>query len=206
MTSPPAETQMIQNKVECRPSSWVDLYGDSLFRYAYVRTGDAAAAEDLVQETFIAALKGCQDHRFLGNASEKTWLTGILKHKLLDHYRRKYRELILPHDVLETHSQPVDFDEAGKWKDAPTRWDSSPPDQLEQQEMSRLLLACIDGLQPRQADAVRMRELEELETEEICKVLAITPTNYWVLMHRARLALRKCMERHWKTLNPGDGR
>lgn len=204
-TSPSDDSPLTPDRTQCQPSTWVDLYGDTLFRYALMRTGETSVAEDIVQETFIAALKACREDRFRGSSSEKTWLTGILKHKVMDYFRRKYRESPLPfNEELASQTHSDSFDHNGKWATPPSRWKTGPLDQLEQQEVASTLLSCIDDLPPKQADAIRMREFEEHESEDICKVLSITPTNYWVLLHRARLLLRQCMDHYWNTEHVGD--
>lgn len=187
-----AEPQPVGN-----PAAWVDLYADYLFRYALLRIADREVAEDLVQETFSAAIAAFNNSRFLGKSSERTWLTGILKNKILDFLRKKYRHRTLPLDQIGEDAIEESFDARGNWRVRPGKWGSNPLDQCEQQELAGILMACIEALQEKQADAIRMREFDELDPEEICKVLMISATNYWVLLHRARLALRRCLERRW---------
>jgi RNA polymerase sigma-70 factor (ECF subfamily) len=179
------------------PETWVDLYADSLFRYALIRIADKAIAEELVQETFVAALSALGDSRYRGESSCKVWLTGILKHKLLDHLRQKYRHQAKPLEVIREDEIEDSFDARGNWRVKPGQWGGNPQDHYEQQELMHIIMECIAALGERQADAFRLRELEGEEAEEICKVLKISATNYWVLMHRARLAMRRCMELHW---------
>jgi len=179
------------------PETWVDLYGDSLFGYALLRTADKAIAEELVQETFVAALSTYGKSQFSGKSAGKTWLIGILKHKIFDHLRKKYRHQAQSFEDINNTQIEDSFDARGNWRVKPGQWGMEPYERYEQQEFMRVLVNCITGLNTRQADAFRLRELDGEESEEICKVLNISPTNYWVLMHRARLALRKCMERFW---------
>lgn len=179
------------------PETWVDLYADSLFRYALLRIADKTIAEELVQETFVAALSALENSQFRGKSAGRTWLTGILKHKILDHLRKKYRNRAQPFEVIQENEIEDAFDARGNWRVKPGRWGVDPQEHYEQQELMRILVECIAALGERQADAFRLRELDGEETEEICKVLKITATNYWVLMHRARLSMRQCMEIHW---------
>jgi RNA polymerase sigma-70 factor (ECF subfamily) len=179
-----------------KPETWVDLYADSLFRYALLSIADKAVAEELVQETFVAALSTVGNSRFRGESACKTWLTGILKHKLLDYLRQKYRHQASSIDVIRESEIEDSFDARGNWRVKPGKW-GNPEKHYEQQELMFIIMECIAALGERQADAFRLRELEGEEAEEICKVLNISATNYWVLMHRARLAMRRCIELHW---------
>ena len=179
------------------PETWIDLYADSLFHYALFRIADKAVAEELVQETFVAALSSLGNSRFRGESACKTWLTGILKHKLLDHLRQKYRHQAKPLEVISEDGIEDSFDARGNWRVKPGQWGVNPEKHYEQQELMLIIMECIAALGERQADAFRLRELDGEEAEEICKVLKISATNYWVLMHRARLAMRRCVELHW---------
>lgn len=179
------------------PKTWVDLYADSLFRYALLRVADKSIAEELVQETFVAALSAFGNSGFRGDSAGKTWLIGILKHKILDHLRNKYRNQAQQFETIAENTIEDAFDARGAWRVKPGRWGMDPQERYEQQELMRIILECIAALGERQADAIRLRELDGEESEEICKVLNISTTNYWVLMHRARLAMRRCVERHW---------
>ncbi len=177
------------------PSEWVDRYGDYLFRYAMLRLRDRSRAEDLVQETFLAALKGRQS--FSGDSSEGTWLVGILKHKILDHFRRQSREVLLP--VGDFLDPPGDepFNPDGHWAAGPTEWGGNPEDLFRQKEFREQLTKCLSGLSPAHSTVFTLREIEGAGTEEICKELNVTETNLWVILHRARMQLRKCLENSW---------
>jgi RNA polymerase sigma-70 factor (ECF subfamily) len=179
------------------PETWVDLYADSLFRYALFRIADKAVAEELVQETFVAALSSLGNSRFRGESACKTWLTGILKHKLLDHLRKKYRHQAKSLEVIREDEIEDSFDARGNWRVKPGQWGVNPEKHYERQELMFIIMECIAALGERQADAFRLRELDGEEADEICKVLKISTTHYWVLMHRARLSIRRCMELHW---------
>ena len=161
-----------------------------LLRYASLQLRDAQAAEDAVQDTLLAALAG--ESGFGQRASLRTWLTGILKHKIIDAIRKGGRETQIESDeALEAL-----FDAAGHWKSFPAEWDN-PDRSLEQKQFFAALEMCLEGLPEKTARAFLMREHMGLEADEICKELDVTPTHYWVLLHRARMALRKCLEMNW---------
>lgn len=162
-----------------------------LLRYARLQLRDAAAAEDAVQDTLLAALSGADG--FAGRSSLRTWLTGILKHKIVDAVRRSSREEPLPDgdDGLEGL-----FDASGHWVDPPRAW-PDPAGALQTREFLSKLEDCLQRLPARTARAFMLREHLGLETGEICKALAVTPTHCWVLLHRARLALRECLQMNW---------
>lgn len=177
------------------PSDWVDRYGDYLFRYAMLRLRDRSAAEDLVQETFLAAYKNRSS--FSGSSSEATWMVGILKHKIADHFRRQSREAPLPGGDLPDPPGDDPFNAAGRWATGPTEWGGNPADLFRQKEFLQQLTKCLSGLSPNQANAFTLREIEGADTNEICKVLNVTETNLWVILHRARMYLRRCLEANW---------
>jgi len=177
------------------PVDWVDRYGDYLFRYAMLRLRDRSMAEDLVQETFLAALK--DRGSFSGNSSEATWLVGILKHKIADHFRKQAREAPLEDGDLRERPDPSPFDESGRWVSGPTAWGGNPADLYREKKFLDQLTKCLSGLSPNHANAFTLREIEGADTGEICKVLNVTQTNLWVILHRARTQLRRCLETHW---------
>ena len=182
------------------PANWVDQYGDFLYRFALSRVKDSAIAEDLVQETFLAALKSRAN--FQGRSSAKTWLIAILKHKIVDHIRKRIRESVSDKvesisDAFAGDSHEGDFKDNGKWLNRPAKWDVNPMEIYEQKEFMDILYICLAGLPDRQAEAFMMRELDGLDTEEICKALNISATNSWVMLYRARMWLRKCIDKKW---------
>jgi RNA polymerase sigma-70 factor (ECF subfamily) len=185
------------------PSDWVDRYGDYLFRYAMLRLRDRSAAEDLVQETFLAALKNRDS--FSGGSSEATWLVGILKHKITDHFRRQSREASLP--VGDLPDPPGDdlFNSAGRWVAGPADWGGNPADLFRQKEFLDRFTECLSRLSPKHANAFALREIDGEGTEEICKVLNVSETNLWVILHRARMFLRGCLEARWFDRKEGGG-
>jgi RNA polymerase sigma-70 factor (ECF subfamily) len=185
------------------PSEWVGQYGDYLFRYAMLRLRDRSAAEDLVQETFLAALKARGS--FSGNSSESTWLVGILKHKIADHFRRQAREAPLEGSDLRDQPDSSPFDGSGRWISGPTDWGGNPADLYREKKFLDQLAKCLSGLSPNHANAFTLREIEGEDTGEICKVLNVSETNLWVILHRARMQLRRCLETQWFHKNTGKG-
>jgi len=167
-----------------------------LLRYASLQLRDAAAAEDAVQEALLAALAGEAD--FAGRSNLRTWLTGILKHKIVDAIRRQARERPASEVVPEGDEGEFDalFDRRGHWQETPDAWEQ-PEGALGQKQFLAALEACLRALPQRTAQAFMMREHLGLETSEICKELGITTTHCWVMLHRARMALRLCLDMNW---------
>lgn len=177
------------------PDTWLKEHGDYLFRYALVRLRDRTNAEDVVQETFLAALKGKE--QFRGQASVKTWLVGILKHKIIDHFRKNSREVPVT-NLLSADESPEDvFDANGKWKEEPGVWRDDPADHLEKKEFWKIFRECLAGLPRRLADLFSLREFEGLKTEEICNQMDLSTTNLNVQLYRARLRLARCLDVNW---------
>jgi RNA polymerase sigma-70 factor (ECF subfamily) len=187
------EPPRLQETEEPSPGSWVDQHGDFLYRYALLRVGRPEVAEDLVQETFLGALRGRE--QFRGDASERTWLVAILKYKLIDHLRRSRRERPLS-SLGEDEWENELFDRTGHWKKSPRRW-TIPGVALEQAELQQALSGCLSKLPARLAEAFSLSEMDELPSEEVCKVLAVSAGNLWVMLHRARLRLCACLEKSW---------
>jgi RNA polymerase sigma-70 factor (ECF subfamily) len=184
-------------KAESRsdPSDWLEEHGDALFRYAMLHLGDRTAAEDAVQETLLAALSARRD--FAGQSSERTWLVGILKHKVIDHIRKASREQAVVDFESTEHFVSECFNEKGYWNAGPRNWGGGATGQLEKQEFWDVFRFCVSRLPPLLAGAFMLRETGEVATEEICKVLKVTATNLWTMLHRARTRLRSCLEANW---------
>ena len=180
------------------PETLLEEHGNDLYRYALSRLRDAHAAEDVVQETFLAAL--ADPERFRGECSARTWLTGILRHKICDHLRRRCRERPTEGDS-ELHDPVCDemFIADGHFRQPPQEWQRDPAQQAQDREFWEVYNRCLKTLPARQAAAFTLRELEHQEPEEVCQELELTATNLWVLLHRARLRLRACLEQHWFT-------
>ncbi|MCP3952506.1 MAG: sigma-70 family RNA polymerase sigma factor [Desulfobacterales bacterium] len=182
------------------PATWVDRYGDALFHFALARVNNREIAEDLVQETFLAAVKS--QARFKGQSSEKTWLFGILKHKVIDHYRRN--KSILYEQDLNPGTENLDtfFNAKGAWQALPTHWSLNPGKSQEVREFLDQFYHCLADLPKKTADVFTFREIDGLSTGEICRRLDITDSNCWVILYRARMLLRKCLE--LAGLSPGQ--
>ncbi len=178
------------------PEKWVDNHGDYLYNYAWVRTGSKETAEDLVQETLIAAWKGKTGFR--GESTEQTWLTAILKRKIIDHYRKKSsaRE-----SSFTSFSKPFQGEEGmeGHWitDRAPQEWNKSADAPLNQAEFEKIMEFCLSLLPDKWKSVFVLKVMEELETDNICKEIGCTASNLWVILHRARLKLRECIEKKW---------
>jgi RNA polymerase sigma-70 factor (ECF subfamily) len=177
------------------PESWVDAYGDFLYRFALSRVKDPSVAEDLVQETFLAALRAYEN--FKGRSAGRTWLVAILKHKIVDYIRKKIREPSTDKIETLTDLADPDFNDHGEWQIRPFKWAINPDKIYEQKEFLNVLYRCLAELPDRLAEAFMLREMDGLSTEEICKVMDITATNSWVMLYRARMSLRRCIENKW---------
>lgn len=167
-----------------------------LLKFAMLQLRNRAQAEDAVQETLVAAIQGAKN--FGGKSSVRTWLVGILKHKIVDLIRRSSREQ--PLDLPDAETSLEDFDvlykEDGHYANMPGEW-GDPEKALSQRKFFETLERCLEGLPKNTARVFMMREVLGIETAEICKELAITATNCWVLLYRARMGLRVCLEERW---------
>jgi len=167
-----------------------------LVRYASLQLRDADAVQDAVQETLLAALSA--EGSFEGRSNLRTWITGILKHKCIDAVRRASRESPLPGEDAESAAADFDalFDEREHWREHPKPWED-PDGALHQKQFLQALEACLAGMPARTAQVFMLREHAGLDTDEICKELAITSTHCWVLLYRARMALQQCLQTNW---------
>lgn len=170
-----------------------------LFKYALLQLRDNALADDAVQETLLAAWQ--TSSKFEGKAGLRTWLIGILKHKIADHWRRSVREVSTPEfDQLVDQDTDTDedafFNSSGEWHSGPNAW-NDPEAALKQQEFWVIYETCQNNLPPKMAKVFMLRELVGLEADEVCLETGLSDANYWVTMHRARLRLRECLEIRW---------
>lgn len=185
------------------PEKWVDRYSDYLFNFAMTRLSRRDIAEDMVQETFLAAWNAKDN--FQSNASEKTWLTSILKNKIVDHYRKSSTKNELSifdkdtGDGFMSHFFDKEGAHNGHWTDtaSPQDWKKDLRSSLETEEFQNILRQCLSKLPERARGVFVMKVIDGEESETICKELNITPSNFWILMHRAKLQLRECMELNW---------
>ena len=171
--------------------TWLTDHGDYLFRVARRQLHSDELAEDAVQETLLAALSA--QARYAGDASPRTWLTGILKHKIVDLIRRNLREVEIPRDADGEEAIDNLFKQDGHWVEPLRPW-GNPQTEAELSQLRRILDDCADRLKPAMAQVFSLREVAGMETEEICKELGISSTNCWVLLHRARVFMRQCLE------------
>ena len=171
------------------PEQWVSLHGDALFAYARQRIRDRDQALELVQETFLEGLRSQQ--RFEGRASERTWLISILRHKILDHYRK--RSCQNSPTSLEDTNPSADFDRHGHWT-SPT---PLPQVDLERVEFWEVFQGCLDELPQSYSEAFILCEIEGVGGTEACAILGISQVNLWARLHRARLGLRRLLSDRW---------
>ena len=183
-----------QLKHELNPDKWVKLHADFLFQYAVTRVSNQDMAKDLVQETFFSGLKGIDGFR--GQAAERTWLVSILKRKIIDYYRKinstKGKSEISMSFFEEGENQ-------GAWIEAqaPKSWDNFADKEIENRELRDVLNECIHKLPEKYRIVFLLKTESQYESEDICNELGISPSNLWVIIHRARVQLRKCIETNW---------
>jgi RNA polymerase sigma-70 factor (ECF subfamily) len=186
----------MSNHTLSNPQEWVEQYGDYLYHYAFMKLRDEQQAEDTVQETLLAAIKACE--KFSGKSTEKTWLTGILRHKIFDQLRKKYREQAHLQIPEQTDTVAVDFffDNHDHWEPKPKSW-ANPRASLEEKEFWRIFAKCIDKLPEKVSQAFNARMVDEIPYEDLCNILHISSTHLGVMLHRARLQMRQCLEQNW---------
>lgn len=199
--------ETIDTKLTLDPTGWLDSHGDYLYRYAMVRVRDVAVAEDLLQETLCAAIGSCESHEI--RSSERTWLTGIMKHKLYDYFRRVARAPEMQLSV-DAEDQELDlFENTGLWRGhwredcAPLSWPIDADRPLESSEFWETFDRCLSHLPRQMAIAFTLREIDGMSTNEICEILDVSPNNLWVILHRSRTRLRHLLEAEWfRSSNP----
>ncbi|MCI0533954.1 MAG: sigma-70 family RNA polymerase sigma factor [Verrucomicrobiales bacterium] len=177
------------------PDDWVDAHGDYLFNFAIGQLRDASVAEDLMQETFLAAFKARD--RFSAKSSERTWLVGILRHKICDHLRRACRERAVRADPNPARRDEEAWDDAVVWLHDVAAECAEPSRRLELAEFRTNLEAALGKLPPRVAQVFQLYEVEERSNNEVCQRLNITESNLWVMLHRARKQLRGHLANWW---------
>jgi RNA polymerase sigma-70 factor (ECF subfamily) len=179
-----------------RAREWVDEHADALYSFALVRVRNTETAKDLVQETLLAAWRNIENYQ--PELSMRAWLFSIMRNKLTDHFRSSARRATV--EIQETDAgQRYYFDEADHWQKAayPADWDRTPNRYLDTKEFYKVLQACKNKLKQVQASVFTLKYLEGLESDEICQMLQLSPANYWVLLHRAKVQLRACLEKNW---------
>lgn len=181
---------------QLEPELWLDRYGTYLFRYALSNLRDERLAEDAVQDCLLAALQA--QGGYTGQASERTWLTGILKHKIVDIVRRDSREK--PLDTVDMENPygefEAGFDETNHWAAELIEW-GDPASAFENKVFWQVLEACLSAMPRRLAQLFMLREVVGADSEKICQEMEISPTNLWTMLYRGRMSLRRCLERNW---------
>lgn len=175
----------------------------TLLRFAQLQLREPATAEDAVQETLLAALS--TERRFEGRSELRTWLIAILRNKIIDHLRRRSREPL--HTDLRAEGEDGDFDGLfvadGHWAEAPSSW-GDPVKTLENRRFHDVFEACVELLPAQTARVFMMREFLGLDTDEICQELALSASNCWVTLYRARMRLRECLQKNWFGNEPAE--
>jgi RNA polymerase sigma-70 factor (ECF subfamily) len=195
------EIRYMSESVLSDPATWVDEHGDPLFRFAMTRLKDRDTAEELVQETFLAALKAKDS--FKGRSSERTWLIGILKNKIIDHFRKQAKERPISEQGEDQVVEEA-FTARGWWKNRPKAWAGDPSKAFSEKEFWQVFAECLANLPERLGRVFTLREMDDMPTEKVCKVLNLTQTNLWVILHRARMRLRACLESNWFRSDKGS--
>lgn len=174
-------------------AKWVNEYTDDLVRWAYHKTSSVELAKDLVQETFLAAAQSI--HSFKGESAPKTWLFSILNHKIIDYYRKDRKSLV----SIDNQAFSIYFDEDGSWKKdkAPVEWTDDESELLSDNQFRNVLLKCLDALPEKWNECMKLKYLMGKNGEEICQDVGISATNFWQIIHRAKLQLRDCIDANW---------
>ena len=175
------------------PERWVDTYSDYLYNYTIVRVNDHLVAQDLISETFLAGLKSKDN--FKGEALERTWLTAILKRKIIDHYRKKNSKK----GQAEVHITYRDEDSEGDWLEERVEdpFDKTAEDTLENEELGVAIFRCLETLKGKQKEIFTKKTIDGYDTDALCNEYDITPSNLWVIVHRARKSMAECLEKSW---------
>jgi len=180
-------------KHQLNPDLWIDNYADYLFNYTVTRVSDRNIAQDLVQETFFAGLKSAKN--FKGEAAERTWLVSILKRKIIDHYRK----INSIKGKAEVRINYKDDESEGDWLEERVAdpFDKTAEGKIENEELGLAIHNCLEKLPAKQAEIFKLKTIENFDTEAICNEYDITPSNLWVIIHRARTTLADCLNESW---------
>ena len=180
-------------KHQLDPNKWIDSYADYLFNYTITRVSDSVIAEDLVQETFFSGLKSAVN--FKGEASERTWLVSILKRKIIDHYRK----INSNKGKAEVRINYTDDESEGDWLEERVAdpFGSNAENTIENKELGLAIHNCLEKLPQKQAEIFKKKTIQNFDTEAICNEYDISPSNLWVIIHRARTTLAGCLEDTW---------
>lgn len=187
---------MVYKRTVINPEDWPYEYGDMLYRYAYRRVANKENAEDLVQETLLAGFLAYD--KFTGKSAVSTWLVGILKHKIIDLFRKQRRDsVILNHDELAEDILAAQFDQNGAWRFNVLEW-KTPDKEMENTQFLAVLNQCVARLPQRFSDLLFLRTESQLSTEDCCQLLGFeTDNQLWVALSRTRIKLRQCLDVYW---------
>jgi RNA polymerase sigma-70 factor (ECF subfamily) len=180
---------------------WVDLYSDKMFTWAFHKTSNRETAEDLVQDTFLSAFQSLG--KFEGKSEPQTWLFAILNNKIAEYFRKMYRQnTINATQAEEQNSKSLLnnlFDADGSWtkEQQPKTWETEQTNLLDDADFIKIFQSCMGNLPDNWLAAIQLKYLDDKKGELICQELEITPTNFWQILHRSKLQLRKCLEIHW---------
>tara|TARA_R110002111_G_C5928424_1_gene366584 strand:+ start:270 stop:830 length:561 start_codon:yes stop_codon:yes gene_type:complete len=178
---------------------WFHLYSDELYGWAYHKTSSKEISEDLVQETFLAALKGFKNFRH--DSQPKTWLFAILNNKIIDYYRKKARSF----DQDKTNERML-LNRTKSYFDAHENWKITGKEMfweenihlLDDEEFSKILNRCLNELPDSWCFSLVSKYLLEKSAAQICQEIEVTRSNYWQIVHRAKLMVKKCIDLNWK--------
>ncbi len=183
---------MVKHQLD--PTKWIDKYADYLYNYTIVRVNDVEVAKDIISETFLAGLHSKDN--FKGEASERTWLISILKRKIIDHYRKSNSKKGKA-EVRMNFKNEDGEDENWIEQQVSDPYDRNAQDTMENTELGVAILECLDTLSPKHAAIFKMKTINNFDTEAICNEFNITPSNLWVIIHRARVAMADCLKNNW---------
>ncbi len=179
------------------PHQWVKNHADYLYSYTLSRISDEEQARDLVQETFLAALERLD--KFEGKSTERTWLTAILKNKIVDVYRKNSSGLKAPSVNKEVHDMQEFFWEDGHWREEhqPREFSIEHHDPFHAKEFNKVLQKCMQKLPPLWLAIFTMKHMDDAPTSAICSELKVSDSNFWVIIHRTKVNLRACLQKNW---------
>ncbi len=192
----PHKNNMPQSTLH-KPEQWLEVYGDKLYRYALLRVRSKETAEDLVQETLLAGLKAYKN--FNNKSSVSTWLTGILKHKIIDFYRKNRHETVSFNNTEQDDEDLLNylFDKKGHWQIDMNEWET-PERNLTDQQFWQVFIQCLERLPQQTIDLLMLKTMSDVSSEDCCDVLGFNSTNQlWVTQSRARMKLRQCLDIKW---------
>lgn len=200
--SPSALNHKSANPEENDVTAWVEEYGDRLFKYALFRVRDKELAEDLVQEALLSAFRSHAS--FEGRSSVYTWLVTILKNKIIDHVRKDSRATMVSLDDGFQDERGELFNRLGLWKVDLLEWDGGGEALLEREDFRVQLESCLSKMPEKLRQAFIFKIIDDLDSEEVCKILQISPNNLWVMLYRARMRLRTCLDKNWFEKTKGN--